>query len=184
METVLLRQAGNITGTLPDSWAGPGAFPKLLILNAEGTHIKGTIPESWTLPRAFPQLQVLALTTTGLHGPVPCFNNSRLNAVLLDNCWFDSTMDAVWSSPAPLQILSLGQSFITGSLPDVPLTLGQLTFLDASQNQLRELSRYLGYRKTSYCPTLLCSMLEASGMSHKLRQLGRSSFAWSGPTMI
>ena len=135
LQSLLVRYS-NISGTLPESWASAGAFPELIQLSIAQAGITGTLPASWTLQHAMPQLQILDLASTQLHGSVPCFNNAKLSAVLLDSCYFNSTLDAVWSSTAPLQMLSLALNSVTGSLPANSDSLSQLTYLDVSQNKL------------------------------------------------
>ena len=139
LETLFLRHSGSITGTLPETWADPGAFPNLLALGLEGTDLSGAVPASWTMQGAFPQLQVLDLSSTRLHGPVPSFHNKALSAVLLDACNFNSTLDAVWDSSSPLQIVSVTNNSLSGSLPEsyASNALSQLTYLDVSENRLQ-----------------------------------------------
>ncbi|KAL3133552.1 hypothetical protein ABBQ38_007402 [Trebouxia sp. C0009 RCD-2024] len=137
LQTLVLRGIQNLTGTLPESWAGDGAFPQLLSLGLEGTGFTGTFPLSWASQDAFPQLQVLDLKDTRLHGALPSFNNNALKGVLVENCYFNSTLDAIWASSAPLEILSLSYNFISGSLPDKRDALSGLTFLDVNHNQMQ-----------------------------------------------
>lgn len=136
LQTLFLRY-NNISGTLPESWAAAGAFPELLQLSLAHTNITGTLPAIWASHGAFPQLQLLDLSSTLLYGPVPCFNNTNLGTVLFDNCYFHSSLDAVWNSTAPIQVLSLAANFITGSLPASSGSLSQLTYLDVSHNKLQ-----------------------------------------------
>ena len=136
LKSLVLRGA-NITGSLPESWATDGAFPSLLALGVADTDITGTFPASWASTQAFPQLQVLDLESTRLHGSLPAFNNTALKAVLLKDCYFNSTLNAVWISSAPLEILSLSYNFLSGSLPDSPDALSELTFLDTSHNKMQ-----------------------------------------------
>lgn len=137
LQSLVLHGASNLTGTLPASWASDGAFPHLLSLGLAGTNLTGTFPPSWASPNAFPQLQVLDLADTRLHGQLPSFNNSALKGVLAENCYFNSTLDAIWTSSAPLEILSLADNFLSGNLPDDPAALSHLTFLDVGHNKLQ-----------------------------------------------
>ena len=136
LKTLVLYGTQNITGSLPESWASNGAFPSLLVLGLGDTNVTGTFPANWATTQAFPQLQVLALDSTRLHGSLPAFKNTALEAVLLENCYLNSTLDAVWTSSAPLKILSLSYNFFSGSLPDSPDALSQLTFLDVGHNNI------------------------------------------------
>lgn len=74
---------------------------------------------------------------TRLHGALPSFNNNALKGVLVENCYFNLTLNAIWASSAPLEILSLSYNFISGSLPDKPDALSSLTFLDVNHNQMQ-----------------------------------------------
>ena len=48
--------ANQLTGPLPDSWGSPGALPKLRTLYINGNQISGTLPASWGEEGALPQL--------------------------------------------------------------------------------------------------------------------------------
>lgn len=132
-----MLHGANIRGSLPESWANVGAFPSLLALGLADTNISGTFPASWASWQAFPQLQVLDLHGTRLHGSLPAFQNTALKALLLKDCYFNSTVDTVWTSSAPLEILSLSYNSFSGSLPDSPDALSELTFLDTSHNKVQ-----------------------------------------------
>ena len=136
LKSLVLRSA-NITGILPENWATDGALSSLLALNLADTNIIGAFPASWASTQAFPQLQVLDLHSTQLRGPFPAFNNTTLKAILLKDCYFNSTLNTVWTSSAPLEILSLSHNFFSGSLPDSPNALSQLTILDTSHNKMQ-----------------------------------------------
>ena len=137
LQTLVLRGLRNLTGPLPTSWASDGAFPRLLSLGLEGTSLTGTFPLSWASQDAFPQLQILDLKNTRLHGALPAFDNNALKGVLVEDCYFNSTLDAIWTSSAPLEILSLSYNFLSGNLPDKPDALSHLTFLDVNHNKMQ-----------------------------------------------
>ena len=124
----------NISGTLPDSWAAQGAFSKLRSLNLQATAIHGTLPTLWSSPSAFPHLGFLQLSSTGLHGSVPAFNNRILTFVDLSASNFTSDLGAFWNSSSPLTVAMLSHNSLSGSLPNTPPSLDQLTFLDVSDN--------------------------------------------------
>jgi len=99
--------------------------------------LTGTLPESWGSPIAFPNLQALGLYETKLHGRVPSFNNSLLNSIALHNCSFSSDLGLFWSSSAPLAVAKMSNNSLSGYLPEAPDALSHLSFLDLSGNQLQ-----------------------------------------------
>ena len=51
--------SGNhFTGSLPNEWAAPGAFPALTSLALSSSQMNGSLPRSWGAAGAFPALQV------------------------------------------------------------------------------------------------------------------------------
>ena len=133
----LMDLSGNdFTGVLPDSWGSSGAFPALKSLTLEDTAVTGTIPASWSSQAGFAQLQAVSLDQTYLTGPVPAFNNTNLAFVSLSQCNFTSDLSGFWSSTAPLSVVSLTNNSLSGSLPEDPLALTSLQFLDVSANKL------------------------------------------------
>ena len=62
-----------LSGSLPSSWGGDGAFPELIELRlggfAPGTcHLTGPLPESWGSPAAFQNLLNLVIRSCNLQG--------------------------------------------------------------------------------------------------------------------
>lgn len=128
----------NISGALPDSWAeAPGAFPHLKELQLSATLVSGSIPSSWTSAGGFPWLQALHAASTQLSGPIPAFHNTNLSVIEMDNSHFSADLSPFWNSTAPLLAASLSGNAISGSLPDHPTTLSQLTFLNLAGNPLQ-----------------------------------------------
>ena len=126
----------QLGGTLPESWADPGAFPNLREMVISNTSVSGTIPANWGFPRYFPYLQLLNLGSSNLKGNIPAFNNAALAGLDLNDCKLNGSLGMFWSSSAPLQAVSLSSNHISGSLPDVQGALSELTLLDLSDNQM------------------------------------------------
>lgn len=128
----------TVSGTLPDSWAeAAGAFPHLKELQLSATLVSGSIPASWSSASGFPWLQALHTAGTQLTGPIPAFRNTNLSAIEMDNAHFSADLSAFWNSTSPLIAASLSGNDITGFLPDQPMTLDQLTFLNLDRNPLQ-----------------------------------------------
>lgn len=128
----------NISGALPDSWAAAaGAFPHLKELQLSATRVSGSIPASWTSAGGFPWLQALHAANTQLSGPIPAFHNTNLSVVEMDNSHFSADLGPFWNSTSPLLAVSLSGNAISGSLPDQPVTLPHLTFLNIAGNLLQ-----------------------------------------------
>ncbi len=126
----------SLGGTLPESWASPGAFPNVQEMILYNSSIGGGVPASWGSPGGFPKLQRLNLGSSSLQGSIPAFNNAALAALDLDDCKLNGSLGMFWSSSAPLQAVSLSGNHISGSLPDVPGALSELTLLDLGDKQL------------------------------------------------
>ena len=58
-------------GTLPSSWALPGAFPALFTLALWDTLLNGHLPASWGQNGSFTALKNLQLASMGLTGSLP-----------------------------------------------------------------------------------------------------------------
>jgi len=136
IQVLYCQDSVSLGGTLPESWASSGAFPNLQEMILYNFSIGGTIPASWGFPDAFPKLQRLNLDSSNLQGNMPAFNNAALAGLDLDDCKLDGSLGMFWSSSAPLQAVSLSGNHISGSLPDVPGALSELTLLDLGDNQL------------------------------------------------
>ncbi|KAL0021536.1 hypothetical protein WJX77_005413 [Trebouxia sp. C0004] len=54
----------------------------------------------------------------------------------MENCSFDSNLGPLWASLAPLQLISLTNNSLSGSLPDIASALSQLRFLNLVDNCL------------------------------------------------
>ncbi len=54
----------------------------------------------------------------------------------MENCSFDSDLGPLWASSAPLQVISLTNNSLSGSLPDIASALSQLRFLSLANNPL------------------------------------------------
>jgi len=134
--TLLYLDDNDITGTLPQSWAFSSCFSRLQDLLLGNTGLSGTLPVGWTAPNAFATLQQLDLHSTHLQGSVPSFNNINLTILSLDSCSFNSSLDELWTSSAPLKIINLSNNSLSGSLPDNAGALDHLISLDLSQNRL------------------------------------------------
>lgn len=133
---LLFMDVNNITGTLPESWASDGAFPELQGLSMRNGALQGTIPASWTASSAFLDLQLLDLGYNFLQGPLPGFDNPNLLVIELDGCPLNSTVAALWNSTAPLQLISVANASLFGSLPDLPKALKGTRVLDLGSNHL------------------------------------------------
>lgn len=62
---------GRWRGSLPDSWAEPGAFPRLNLLTIASGGLNGTLPAAWGRVGAWPALQKLYLEGNQLQGQLP-----------------------------------------------------------------------------------------------------------------
>ena len=54
----------------------------------------------------------------------------------MENCSFDSDLGPLWASSAPLQLISLTNNCLSGSLPDIASAMSQLRFLNLANNRL------------------------------------------------
>ena len=114
-----------------------GSFSQLGLMDLSANRITGTIPESWGAPTAFPSLLFLYLNHTQLTGTLPPFNNSKLALLIGSNSGFEGSLDAFWSSAAPLLASLLAGNKISGDLPANTTALGSLAFLDVSANPMQ-----------------------------------------------
>ena len=114
-----------------------GSFPQLSLMDLSANPIAGTIPRSWGAASAFPSLLFLYLNQTQLTGSLPSFNNSKLALLIGSNSGFEGSLDAFWSSAAPLLASLLAGNNISGSLPANTTALGSLAFLDLSDNSVQ-----------------------------------------------
>ncbi len=71
-------QFGWCAGPLPESWASPGAFKNVQLMDLSDTQISGSIPPVWSDATAFPNLVFLGLNHTSLTGSLPAFHNGQL----------------------------------------------------------------------------------------------------------
>ena len=132
----------NLHGSLPAAWAEEEAFPNLQpfsnlqVLSLDNTSLSGELPPSWAAIQAFPSLLVVNLSHTYLEGPLPAFDNAKLNVLDLEGCNFNSTLDDLWSSPAPVTAIEASNNNLSGSLPEAPGCLSQLAYLGLRNNRL------------------------------------------------
>ena len=64
--------SGNrLRGELPDTWAAPGAFPRLQLLALSSAHLNSSLPASWGRSGAWPSLKELLLDRNQLQGGLP-----------------------------------------------------------------------------------------------------------------
>ena len=124
-------------GTLPRTWAEDNAWPDLKDLLLDSTRLSGELPPQWTTSQAFPSLLVANFSQSDLHGPLPAFDNARLNVLDMEGCNFDSTLEDLWRSSAPLVAIEASHNNLSGSLPDAPGSLSQLTYLSLHDNSLQ-----------------------------------------------
>ena len=124
-------------GSLPAAWAEDNAWPELQNILLDNTLLSGEVPLQWTTPQAFPSLQVANFSQSNLHGPLPAYHNARLNVLDVAGCSFNSTLDDLWSSSAPLIAIEASHNNLSGSLPDTPGSLSQLTYLGLHDNCLQ-----------------------------------------------
>ncbi|DBB12329.1 TPA: hypothetical protein ACH3X3_006417 [Trebouxia sp. C0006] len=134
IQVLYCQDSVSLGGTLPESWASPGAFSNVQEMILYNSPIGGTIPASWGFPDA--KLQRLNLGSSSLQGNISAYYNATLAGLDLDDCKLDGSLGMFWSSSAPLQAVSLSGNHISGSLPDVPGALSELTLLDLRDNQL------------------------------------------------
>ena len=127
----------RLTGTLPEDWAATGVFSRLHVLSVAYNNISGSIPDSWGSSAVFPSLQALGLGGTKLQGGLPAFDDINLQFLYLARNSLNGSLDAFWSSSAPLQLVELSENSLSGSLPEVGSALSQLTFLNLNLNQLQ-----------------------------------------------
>lgn len=134
--TLLYLDDNDITGTLPQSWGFSGSFSEHEDLLLGNTGLSGTLPIGWTNPDAFVNLVQLDLHSTRLQGSVPSFNNIYLIVLSLDSCSFNSSLNELWTSSAPLWVINSSNNSLSGHLPDTAGTLDQLISLNLGQNFL------------------------------------------------
>ena len=132
----LILDTNNMTGTLPESWGSDQAFPQLQNLGLSFNKVQGTIPASWTSSGAFAELQTLRLDYTDIEGPLPGFHNSNLQLINLEGCDLKFNLTALWTSTAPLQLITISNASLVGSLPDVQGALEGTRVLDLGSNDL------------------------------------------------
>ena len=85
------------TGTIPVTWALPGAFPSLQDFQIESTQVSGTLPPSWGANGSFPALILLELDSSPLTGTLPAewadgAAFSFLIGLSLTNCKFSGAV--------------------------------------------------------------------------------------------
>ncbi len=126
----------HITGTLPEDWASVGAFPLLQELDFSFDRLQGAIPTSWTASSAFANMQILNLQNSYVQGQLPSFHNSNLRLLDVGGCPLNSSLNDLWNSTSPLQLVTLANASLFGPLPDIPRALEDARVLDLSYNQL------------------------------------------------
>ena len=124
-------------GSLPATWAEGNAWPDLKELLLDNTRLTGSLPQQWATLQAFPSLLVANLSQSDLQGPLPAFDNARLSVLDVEGCNFDSTLQDLWTSAAPLIAIEASHNNLTGSLPDAPGCLSQLMYLGLRDNSLQ-----------------------------------------------
>ena len=117
----------DLHGSLPATWAGGEAFLNLQQLALDNTNLSGDLPRQWTTPQAFPSLSVVNLSRSDLQGPLPAFDNVHLNVLDVEFCNFDGMLDESWNSLASFTAIKASHNNLSGSLPDTPGCLSQLT---------------------------------------------------------
>lgn len=136
LDTLWLGQ-NRFHGSLPAAWAEDDAWPDLQDLLLDNTHLSGEVPPQWTTSQAFPSLLVANFSQSNLSGPLPAYDNARLNVLDVEGCNFNSTLDDLWTSSAPLTAIEASHNNLSGSLPDTPGCLRQLTYLGLHDNHLQ-----------------------------------------------
>jgi len=110
-----------LTGTVPKTWAQPGAFPNLSVLVFKDVPLTGTLPPCWGSNGSFPVLDTLQLgsdspSATPFSGTLPpewgsATHWQNLTVLLLTNCSITGDL-SFWYDGAELHGGSLSLSVI------------------------------------------------------------------------
>ena len=77
----------GLTGSLPNSWAQPSAFPALQTMNFSVTSLTGTLPISWAESSAFPNLTALYLQQRNITGHSVCLCFGKCTRFMLSTSY-------------------------------------------------------------------------------------------------
>ena len=118
--TYLDIDANEIDGTLPDSWGSIAALPQLYSFWCSRNRLSGTLPATWASPNNFQSLSLLVLGGNNLVGRLPAFGNRGLVILSLANNAFEGDSGSLWNSTAPLALVDISSTRVSGGLPQLP----------------------------------------------------------------
>jgi hypothetical protein len=166
LQSLVLAQNPNVTGTIPDSLSNLGALQSLELSNSS---FSGSIPASFN-SSSFKSLLSFTAFGNKLSGPLPTSLPPALTTLGLGSNQLNGTLPAYNSST--LSYLQVNGNNLTGCLPTGwPSSLTNITNIDISSNQLSGPIPD-SWQASGAFPTLQTINLVGNSLCGSLGQLG------------